>query len=158
MSRRRLSKKRFCGYDPFYQSVLIQMFVNRIIRHGKKSLSYSIIYSVLQTIQEKTKAEPLPILEHAIRKVSPTIQLKSRRVGGTNYQIPVEVDPCRRISLAIQWIILAAAMRPGRDIVARLSLEILDAANGNGGAIRKREEIHRIAEANKAFARYRFSM
>jgi small subunit ribosomal protein S7 len=158
MSRRRLSKKRFCGCDPFYQSILIQIFVNRIMRHGKKSLSYSIIYSVLQKIQKKTNTEPLAILEHAVRTVSPTIQLKSRRVGGTNYQIPIEVNPYRRVSLAIQWIILAAAVRPGRDMVTCLSLEILDAANRDGGAVRKREEIHRIAEANKAFARYRFSV
>jgi small subunit ribosomal protein S7 len=110
----------------------------------------------LQNIQQETNREPVAILEYAIRTVTPAIQLKSRRVGGTNYQVPVEVNPQRGSTIAIQWILTAASNRPGRNIINRLSIEILDAACGNGGAVRKRDETHRIAEANKAFARYRF--
>jgi len=142
--------------DPIYQSILVQKIVNRLIRHGKKSLSYRIIYSVLYKIQEKTQREPLAILEYAVRIVTPTVQLRTRRVGGANYQVPQEVSPRRGITLAIQWILVAARARPRRGIINCLSTEILDAACGSGGSIRKREEIHRIAEANKAFARYRF--
>jgi small subunit ribosomal protein S7 len=156
MSRCQTPKKRSHKIDPLYQSVLVHLVANRLIRHGKKTISYYILYSVLQNIQEKTKREPLAILEYAIRIVIPNIQLKSRRIGGTNYQVPVEVNPRRGVTIAIQWILIAASIRPGRNMVARLSIEIIDAASGNGGAIRKREETHRIAEANKAFARYRF--
>jgi small subunit ribosomal protein S7 len=156
MSRRQLPKKRPYKTDPLYQSILVHLVANRLIRHGKKSLSYCILYAVLHNIQEKTNRDPLAILEYAIRMVIPTIQLKSRRVGGTNYQVPVEVNPRRGVTIAIQWILIAASIRPGRNIIARLSIEIIDAACGNGGAVRKREETHRMAEANKAFARYRF--
>jgi small subunit ribosomal protein S7 len=157
MSRRqKILKKRFYKVDPLYQSILVHLIVNRLIRHGKKSLSYCILYNVLDKIQEKTSREPLAILEHAIHMVIPTIQLKSRRVGGTNYQVPIEVNPRRGIAMAIQWILARASTRQGNDIVTRFSIEIIDAARGNGNAVRKREEVHRIAEANKAFARYRF--
>jgi small subunit ribosomal protein S7 len=143
------------AYDPVYQSALVHIFVTRIIEDGKKSLAYRILYSVLRRIQEKTHREPLAILEHAVRVVIPTVQLKARRVGGAVYQVPVGVSPRRRTVIAIQWILAAACLRSGHSIVDRLTIEILDAASGNGGAIRKREEIHRLAEVNKAFARYR---
>ena len=156
MSRRQTKKKRPYKTDPLYQSVIVHLVANRLIRHGKKSLSYSILYAVLNNIQEETNREPLAILEYAIRTVIPTIQLKSRRVGGTNYQVSVEVSPRRGVTIAIQWILNAASIRPGRTIVSRLSIEIIDAACGTGGAVRKRDETHRIAQANKAFARYRF--
>jgi len=157
MSRRHTPKKRSYSPDPKYQSILVHILVNRIIRSGKKSLSYRILFSVLHKIKEKTHREPLAILEHAVRIVVPTVQLKSRRVGGATYQIPVEVRPRRGTAIAIQWIVFAARARPGRDIVSLLSIEIIEAARGNGRAVRKREEVQRIAEANKAFARYRFS-
>jgi small subunit ribosomal protein S7 len=133
------------------------MTVNRLIQKGKKSLAYRILFSVLHKIKEKTQREPLAVLEHAVRIVIPTVQLKSRRVGGATYQIPVEVRPRRGTAIAIQWIVAAARARPGRDIVSLLSVEIMEAARGSGRAVRKREEVQRIADANKAFARYRFS-
>lgn len=136
---------------------MVHILVNRIIHKGKKSLSYRILFSVLHKIKEKTHRDPLAILEHAVRTVIPTVQLKSRRVGGATYQIPVEVRPRRGTAMAIQWIVVAARARPGRDIVSLLSIEIIEAARGGGRAVRKREEVQRIAEANKAFARYRFS-
>jgi small subunit ribosomal protein S7 len=158
MSRRHTPKKRSYSPDPKYQSILVHIIVNRIIHHGKKSLSYRILFSVLQKINEKTHREPLSVLEHAVRIVIPTVQVKSRRVGGATYQIPMEVRPRRGTAIAIQWIVSAARLRPGRNIVDLLSAEVIDAARGSGSAVRKREEVHRIAEANKAFARYRFSI
>nr|BBI28670.1 fusion protein of ribosomal protein S12 and ribosomal protein S7 [Dinophyceae sp. MRD-151] len=157
MSRRHTPKKRFYSPDPKYQSILVHIIVNRIMRKGKKSLSYRILFSVLHKIKEKTQREPLAILEYAVRIVVPTVQLKSRRVGGATYQIPIEVRPRRGTAIAIQWIVAAARARPGRDIVSLLSIEIMEAARGSGRAVRKREEVQRMAEANKAFARYRFS-
>jgi small subunit ribosomal protein S7 len=156
MSRRRTPKKRSYNPDPIYQSILIHILVNSLICNGKKILSYRILYSVLNQIKDKTKRDSLVILEYAIRIVTPTVQLKSRRVGGTTYQIPIELGPRRGTNIAIKWILTAARTRPGRDITSRLFAEILDAARGNGGAVRKREEVYRMAEANKAFSRYRF--
>jgi small subunit ribosomal protein S7 len=126
------------------------------MRNGKKSLAYRILYSSFRQIQEKVQGEPLSIMEHAIRVVTPTVQLKSRRVGGATYQVPIEVSPRRGIAIAIRWILISSYYRPGLNIASRLSIEIMDAACGVGGAVRKREEVYRIAEANKAFTRYRF--
>jgi small subunit ribosomal protein S12 len=156
MSRRQKPKRQSYDYDPVYQSILVHIFASHIMRHGKKSLSYFILYSVLNEIQEKVEIEPLIVFEYAVRVVTPTVQLKSRRIGGATYQVPTEVDQLRGISLAIQWILVSARTRPGRDIISCLSAEILDVVRGNGGAVRKREEVHRMAEANKAFARFRF--
>lgn len=156
MSRRRVTKKRSRNVDPLYGSIVVRIIVNHCIRHGKKLLSSRIIYSALDKIKRKTGREPLIILEHAIRIVLPTVQLKSRRVGGATYQVPVEVNTRRGVTIAIKWILKSAHTRPGRNIVIRLSAEIMDAANGNGGAVQKREEIFRMAEANKSFVRYRF--
>jgi small subunit ribosomal protein S7 len=156
MSRSNVTKNRFYSPDPIYQSFLVHIVVKRLIRHGKVSVSYRIIYRVLDQIHEKGYGEPLAILEHAVRKVAPTIQLKARRFGGTTYQVPVEVAPRRGIAIAIQWILTAARRRRRRDIVTSLVIEILDSARGSGGSVRKREEVHRMAEANQAFARYRF--
>jgi elongation factor Tu len=156
MSRRNATRKRFHSVDPEYQSFLVHIVVIRLMRNGKISLSYRIMYSVLDRIRRKSKREPLVILEHAIRRVTPKIQLKARRFGGTTYQVPVEVGPRRGVIIAIQWMLAASRKRQKRDIVTSLSTEILDAARGNGGAVSKREEVHRMAEANRAFARYRF--
>jgi small subunit ribosomal protein S7 len=156
MSRRSITRKRFYCVDPEYQSFLVHIVVTRLIRNGKISLSYRIIYSVLDLIRGKRKREPLAILDRAILRVTPKIQLKVRRFGGTTYQVPVEVKPRRGIILAIQWILIASRKRRKRDIITSLSAEILDAARGSGGAVIKREEVHRMAEANRAFARYRF--
>jgi len=156
MSRRSTRKKENYILDPVYQSILVHIFVTRLMRNGKKSLAYRILYSSFRRIQEKAQREPLSIMEHAVRVVTPTVQLKSRRVGGATYQVPIEVTPRRGIAIAIRWIFVSSYSRPGRNIDSRLSIEILDAACGVGNAIRKREEVYRMAEANKAFTRFRF--
>jgi small subunit ribosomal protein S7 len=157
MSRcHRKTKKRLHSADPIYQSILVHIFVNRLIRHGKKSLSYRILYSVFDQIYKNTKRDPLAIFEYAIYTVTPTVHLKTRRIGGATYQVPMEVSPQHGTALAIQWILTASRNRTGRSIVTQLYIEILDAIHGNGGAVRKCEEVRRIAEANKAFVRYRF--
>jgi small subunit ribosomal protein S7 len=156
MSRRGIRKKEIYSFDPVYQSILVHIFVTRIIRNGKKSLAYCILYSSFHRIQERIQREPLSIMEHAIRVVIPTVQLKSRRVGGATYQVPIEVSLRRGTAMAIRWIFMSSYFRPGRNIDNRLSIEIIDAACGIGNAVRKREEVYRIAEANKAFTRYRF--
>jgi small subunit ribosomal protein S7 len=156
MSRRGIRKKKIYCSDPVYQSILVHIFVTCLIQNGKKSLAYRILYSSFRRIQEKVQREPLAIMEYAVRIVTPTVQLKSRRVGGATYQVPQEVSLRRGAIIAIRWIFSSAYTRPGRNIDSRLSIEIIDAVCGNGGAVRKREEVYRIAEANKAFTRYRF--
>jgi len=156
MSRRRTAKKRNLTPDPIYQSPLIHRVVNRLRRDGKKSVAYRLIYTALQEVEQQSGQKALPILEHAIRGITPAVQLKARRVGGATYQVPVEVGPRRGTSRAIQWRLEAARSRSGRDRSARLRAEIMDAARGAGGARKKRDEVHRRAEANKAFAKYRF--
>lgn len=158
MSRRRRPKRRLHCEDPKYQSILVNIAVNCLIRNGKKSLSYRILYAVFEQIYERTKNEPLAVFEYAIRIVTPVVQIKRRRIGGTTYQIPIRVSQNRGTATAVKWILRASRVRTGRDIVTRILAEITDAANGNGYAVRKREETHRIAESNKAFARYRFSL
>jgi small subunit ribosomal protein S7 len=146
-----------CNYhkDPIYKSVLLYMFANRLIRNGKKSLAYRILYSVLHDIRLETGRIPVAILEQAVRIVIPPVQLKALRIGGAVYQVPIDVKLNVGISMAIQWILNASTGRRGNSIVSRLQNEIIQAACGSGGAIRKRREVCRIAEANKAFARYR---
>jgi small subunit ribosomal protein S7 len=134
----------------------VYIVANRIIREGKKNLSYNILYSSLNQIKEKTKRDPLVVFEYAIRKVTPKVQVKVRRVGGTNYQVPGQVSLKKGTAVAIQWILKATNNRPRHNIATRLSEEILDSARGNSRAVRKREEVHRIADANKAFTRYQF--
>lgn len=150
-----IQQKYSNNLDPKYGSVLLSKFVNRIIHRGKKSISYRILYAILHKIRKTNQGDPVAILEHAIRTVMPGVKLKTRRVGGAVYQIPVEVDLNLRISLAIRWILKASITRSGKSLIFRLSDEILDAACGLGGAVRKRDEVYRIAEANKAFVRYR---
>jgi len=158
MSRRRTQKKKIWFYvDQAYQSYLVTIFTNRLIKHGKKSISYKILYSTLQKIQRKTKRNSLALLEHSTRKVIPNVHLISRRIGGTTYQVPVEVNAHQGTVIAIQWILFSARSRQGVSMVDCLSSEILDIVQGKGRSIRKREEVHRMAEANKAFARFRFS-
>lgn len=156
MSRRRTAKKRTLTPDPIFQSRLVHRVVNRLRLDGKKSVAYRLLYSAMQDREQQTNQKPILLLEHAIRRVTPAVQLKARRVGGATYQVPVEVGPRRGTSRAIQWILDAARTRSGRDRSARLRAEIMDAARGVGGAVRKRDEVHRRAEANKAFAKYRF--
>jgi small subunit ribosomal protein S7 len=155
MSPTSQAKKCICCKDPVYQSALLHLFVNRLISNGKKLVAYRILYSVLHDIRLETGRSPIPILEQAVRIVMPPVQLKALRIGGAVYQVPVDVKLNVGISIATLWILNASKKRQGNSTAARLSNEIVQAAGGSGGAMRKRIEVCRIAEANKAFARYR---
>lgn len=142
--------------DPVYNSVLVQKLINKVMLDGKKSIAEKIVYGAMEIIREKTKQDPLAVLEKAIQNVTPLLEVRPRRVGGATYQVPIEVPPRRGLSLALRWIVRAARERKGMPMKERLALEILDALNNTGGAIKKRDEMHRMAEANKAFAHYRW--
>ncbi|HEY9599518.1 MAG TPA: 30S ribosomal protein S7 [Cyanophyceae cyanobacterium] len=156
MSRRTVIKKRPIPPDPVYNSRLISMMVRRIMRHGKKSVAYRIIYDAMKTIEERTGSDPLETFERAMRNVTPLVEVKARRVGGATYQVPMEVRSERGTTLAMRWLIQFSRQRSGRSMANKLANELMDAANETGNAIRKREETHRMAEANKAFAHYRY--
>ena len=156
MSRRRVVQKRPVPPDSVYNSRLVSMMVRRIMRHGKKSLAYRIIYDAMKIIEERTGSEPLELFEKAVRNVTPLVEVKARRVGGATYQVPMEVRSERGITLALRWIINYSRQRSGRTMALKLANELMDAANETGSAVRKREETHRMAEANKAFAHYRY--
>jgi small subunit ribosomal protein S7 len=132
------------------------MLMRKIMMRGKASLAARILYEALDLVRERTGQEPLAVLENAVRNVTPLVEVKARRVGGATYQVPVEVRPERGTSLALRWLVTFARTRSGRTMSAKLANEIVDAANETGGAIRRREEVHRMAEANKAFAHYRY--
>ena len=156
MPRRREIPKRAILPDPKYLSVDVAKFVNVLMKGGKKSVAESIIYGALEQIKKKTSKDPLEVFNQAVSNVKPMVEVKSRRVGGANYQVPVEVRPVRRAALAMRWIRDAARGRGEKSMDARLAGEIAEAAEGRGGAMKKREEVHRMAEANKAFSHYRF--
>jgi small subunit ribosomal protein S7 len=156
MSRSGKLTRRSINVDPIYQSIIVHTMVKHLITNGKKSRSYRILYLAIEKIYKTTQREPTAILEHAVRAVSPTVQIKSRRVRGAVHQVPEEIRPRDRIITAIKWILHGAKRRSEPDMVTRIANEILDASSGTGNSIRKREIVHRIAEANKAFARYRF--
>nr|QTI91218.1 ribosomal protein S7 [Echinocactus grusonii] len=155
MSRRGTVEKRTAKYDPIYRNRLVNMVVNRILKRGKKSLAYQIIYRALKMIQQKKETNPLSVLRQAIRRVTPYIRVKARRVKGSTRQVPMEIGPKQGKVLAIRWLLGAARKRPGGNMAFNLSSELVDAAKGSGGAIRKKEETHRIAEANRALAHFR---
>nr|YP_009315611.1 Ribosomal protein S7 [Liagora brachyclada]SCW24269.1 Ribosomal protein S7 [Liagora brachyclada] len=156
MSRRNTSKKRLVQTDPIYQSKLVSMLTVRILKNGKKSLAQKIIYNSLELIKEKSQSDPLEILEQAVRNTTPLVEVKARRVGGSTYQVPIEVRAYRGTNLALRWITRFAKDRSGKNMASKLANEIMDAASETGSSIRKREETHRMAEANKAFAHYRY--
>lgn len=156
MSRRTVVKKRPVPPDSMYNSRLVSMMVRRIMHSGKKSVATGIIYDALKSIEERIGADPLETFEKAVRNATPLVEVKARRVGGATYQVPMEVRPDRGTALALRWLIQFARSRPGRTMAGKLANELLDAANETGNAIRKREETHRMAEANKAFAHYRY--
>lgn len=156
MPRRREVPKREILPDPKYKSAEISKFVNVLMTAGKKAVAERIIYGALDQITKKSGKDPLEVFSAAINAVKPSVEVKSRRVGGANYQVPVEVRPVRRTALSMRWIREAARKRGEKSMGARLAGELLDAAEGRGSAIKKREEVHRMAEANKAFAHYRF--
>nr|YP_010587435.1 ribosomal protein S7 [Didymodon constrictus]WAB45953.1 ribosomal protein S7 [Didymodon constrictus] len=155
MSRRSTAEKKTGKSDPIYRNRLVNMMVNRILKHGKKSLAYQILYKAMKNIKQKTKKNPLSVLRQAIRRVTPNVTVKARRVGGSTYQVPIEIKSAQGKALAIRWLLGASRKRSGRNISFKLSYELIDAARDNGDAIRKKEETHKMAEANRAFAHFR---
>ena len=157
MPRRAMVWKRETVSDPIYQSPLATKFINCMMARGKKSIAEWIFYGAMDIVKDKTKDDPMKALKRAVDNVKPLLEVKSRRVGGSNYQVPVEVNPNRRLSLSIRWIVGYATSRgDGKTMQEKLANELLDAANLRGGAVKKREDTHRMAEANKAFAHYRW--
>lgn len=156
MSRRTVVQKRPIQPDPVYNSRVVTMMVSRLMQSGKKSLAYGIIYDAFKLIQERTGADPLELFERAVKNATPLVEVKARRVGGATYQVPMEVRSDRGTALALRWLSQFARQRSGRTMAGKLANELMDAANETGSAIRKREETHRMAEANKAFAHYRY--
>ena len=142
--------------DPIYHSTLVTSFVNSVMREGKKSLAQRLFYDAMDIIKDKTQDDPLKMFKKAVDNVKPKLEVKSRRVGGSTYQIPVDVNPRRQTSLAIRWLIGYASERSEKTFQDRLANELLDAANGRGGSVKKREDTHKMAEANRAFAHYRW--
>ncbi len=156
MSRRTVIQKRPIPSDPVYNSRLVTMMARRIMRSGKKSLASRIIYDAFKTIEQRTGSDPIDVFEQAVKNATPLVEVKARRVGGATYQVPVEVRSDRGTALALRWLIQFARQRTGKTMASKLANELMDAANQTGSAIRKREETHRMAEANKAFAHYRY--
>ncbi len=156
MSRRREIPKREILPDPKFGSTQITKFVNMIMRSGKKATAEAIMYNALDTISEKSKGDSIEVLDQALENVSPMVEVKSRRVGGATYQVPVEVRTERRITLAMRWIIDAARRRGEKSMQLKLAGELMDASDNRGSAVKKREDVHRMAEANKAFAHFRW--
>ncbi|MEA5593931.1 30S ribosomal protein S7 [Rivularia sp. UHCC 0363] len=156
MSRRGVIQRRAVPPDSVYNSRLISMTIRRIMRHGKKSLAARIVYEAMKIIEERTGNDPTEVFERAIRNLTPLVEVKARRVGGATYQVPMEVRSERGTTLALRWLVQYSRQRPGRTMASRLANELMDASNETGSAIRKREETHRMAEANKAFAHYRY--
>ncbi len=156
MSRRHSAEKREVIPDAKYHDIVLAKFMNSIMYDGKKSSAEAIVYGAFDIIEGKLKSDPMPIFKQALENVAPAIEVRSRRVGGATYQVPVEVRTERRQALAIRWIISAARDRNDKTMVDRLSAELMDAANNRGNSVKKREDTHRMAEANRAFAHYRW--
>ena len=156
MSRRHSAEKREINPDPKFGDVIITKFMNAIMFDGKKSAAERIVYGALDQVQDRAKQEPVPVFHQALDNVAPHIEVKSRRVGGATYQVPIDVRPERRQALAIRWLIAAARKRNETTMVERLSGELMDAANNRGTAVKKREDTHKMAEANRAFSHYRW--
>jgi len=142
--------------DPIYNSAMVTRFISNLMRDGKKSLAQRVFYSAMDIVGKKTGKEPIEVFEQALRNIQPVLEVKPRRVGGATYQVPIEVRATRRISLAMRWLVTFARQRPERTMEERLAAEVMEAAAGTGNAVKKKEETHRMAEANKAFAHYRW--
>ncbi len=156
MPRKGTVKKRDVAPDPKYKSKLVSKFINCLMKKGKKSVAKSILYDAFEIIGKRTKQDPLLIFQKAVENTKPVLEVRSRRVGGATYQVPTEVRPERRQALAIRWLINYARQRGEKSMSAKLAGELIDASNGRGSAIKKKEDTHRMAEANKAFAHYRW--
>jgi small subunit ribosomal protein S7 len=155
MARRNKPEKPEILPDVRYTSTQVQSFINRLMKDGKKSVATTVVYDALAMVEERTKKNGLEVFDQAIRNVGPVMEVKPRRVGGATYQVPMEVPPLRRFALASRWIIQSADARSGKSFAEKLAGELMDAANNTGNAIRKREETHKMAEANRAFSHYR---
>ncbi|MDX1632241.1 MAG: 30S ribosomal protein S7 [Thermoanaerobaculia bacterium] len=156
MSRRGYIPKREVLPDPLYNSQMVTKFINNIMRDGKKSTAEKIFYDAMELIEEKMGDDPMKIFKKAVENVKPSVEVKSRRVGGSTYQVPVDVRPDRKLALAMRWLIKSAQTRGEKTMRLRLANEVMDAANNRGSAIRRKEDTHRMADANKAFAHYRW--
>jgi len=156
MPRRREVEKREILPDPKFNNKLVAKFVNSLLKRGKKSVAESILYGSFDIIEKRLKEQPVELFEKAVNNVKPVIEVKSRRVGGSTYQVPTEVVPARRTALAIRWLISNAQERTEKTMREKLAGELIDAANNRGGSIKKKEAVHKMAEANKAFAHYKF--
>ena len=154
--RKRRAVKRDVLADPIYNSKLVTKIINTIMKDGKKGMAQTIFYDAMEIVKEKTSQEPMDVLNKALENIMPQLEVKSRRVGGANYQVPIEVKADRKQALGIRWLINYARLRGGHSMADNLANEIVDASNGTGAAVKKREETHRMAEANKAFAHYRW--
>lgn len=156
MPRRFRPERREVEPDLRYDSVHVAMFVNRLMKHGKKSTARGILYDSFDIVEEKTKQPPLEVFERALQNTMPQIEVRPRRVGGSTYQVPIEVPPHRRITLSMRWLLSAARNRSGRSMEEKLAAEFIDASRGQGAAVKRKDDTHRMAEANRAFAHYRF--
>lgn len=156
MPRRRVAAKREILPDPKFNSQVLAKFINHVMESGKKSVAERIVYGALDKVAERSKQDPVEVFEKALDALRPAVEVKSRRVGGATYQVPVEVRPSRRTALAMRWLVESARNRGEKSMPLRLAGEILDAVEGKGAAVKKREDVHRMAEANKAFSHYRF--
>jgi len=156
MPRKGTGERREVAPDPVHGNPVVQKFINCLMHDGKRSVAQRIVYGSLEQIRQKTSDDPVKVFKKALENVKPTLEVKTRRVGGANYQVPVEVNRNRQASLSLRWLIGYARERSEKSMVERLTAELLDAANNRGGAIKKRDDTHRMAEANKAFAHYRW--
>ncbi|QFT53415.1 30S ribosomal protein S7 [Microbulbifer sp. EKSA008] len=156
MPRRRVVAKREVLPDPKFGNVTLAKFMNHVMISGKKSVAERIVYGALETISEKLNKDPIEVFEESLENIAPMVEVKSRRVGGATYQVPVEVRPSRRTALAMRWLVEFSRKRGEKSMAQRLANEMIDAAQNKGGAVKKREDVHRMAEANKAFSHYRF--
>lgn len=156
MPRRGPAPRRVIPPDPVYNSELVHRLINKVMRDGKKSLAQRIVYQAFDLIRQRSGRDPLEVLDQALKNTMPMLEVRPRRVGGATYQVPIEVRPERRVSLGLRWIVEYARQRKDHTMQERLANELLDAANGQGGAVKRREDTHRMAEANRAFAHYRW--
>ena len=156
MPRRRVIAKREVLPDPKFNNQVVAKFINHVMVSGKKAVAENIVYGALDRVQARDNADPIEVFEKALEAIAPMVEVKSRRVGGATYQVPVEVRPSRRQALAMRWLVDSARSRSEKSMAARLAGEFLDAADGRGSAVKKREDTHRMADANKAFAHYRY--
>lgn len=156
MSRRHSAERREIHPDPKFGDLIVSKFMNTVMRHGKKSAAESIVYGAFDQVEAKVKQSPIAVFHQALENISPALEVRSRRVGGATYQVPVEVRPERRQALALRWLLASARARNEKTMVDRLSAELIDASNNRGSAVKKREDTHRMAEANRAFSHYRW--